>query len=82
MDEIKESLESQLVSLYMEKDLFEDKIGCSDPREIVEKFKNLENELISMYDIKERYRKVPSPELKITNIKNVFVDRSKLKGSK
>ncbi|TGL63946.1 hypothetical protein EHQ58_00860 [Leptospira ognonensis] len=81
MEELKESFENQLIYLYDEKTHFENQLGFSDPKEIVSKFKELENELNYLYGIKERYRKVPSTELKITSIKNVFVEKSRLKGS-
>ncbi len=80
MDELKESFESQLIYLYDEKNLLENRLGFSDPSNIVAKFKSLEKDLQYLYGIKERYRKVPAKELKITEIKNVFVEKSRLKG--
>jgi hypothetical protein len=81
MEELKESFENQLICLYDEKLQFEKKLGSSDPKEIVSKFKELENELIYLYGIKERFHKVPSSSLNITQIKNVFIEKSRWNGS-
>lgn len=81
MEELKESFENQLIYLYQEKEHLEDKLGSSDPRELVTKFNDLEKELIYLYRIKEHYKKIPSQELKISEIKNVFIENSRLKGS-
>jgi len=81
MEELKESFENQLIYLYDEKLQYENKLGSSDPKEIVSKFKDLENQLIYLYGIKEKYQKVPSHELKITEIKNVFIEKNRWKGS-
>jgi hypothetical protein len=79
MEELKENFENQLIYLYKEKENFENKLGSSDPKDIVKKFNELELELGSLYRIKEKFRKVPSSELNITEIRNVFVERSRLK---
>jgi len=77
MEELRESFENQLIYLYDEKLHYEKKLGSSDPKEIVTKFRELEKQLIYLYNIKEKYHKVSSTELKISEIKNVFVEKSR-----
>ncbi|MDZ4726593.1 MAG: hypothetical protein SH817_10575 [Leptospira sp.] len=80
MEELKESFENQLIYLYDEKLLLEQKLGTSDPKEIVLKFSELEKELIHLYGLKENYRKVPATNVSITDIKNVFIEKNRLVG--
>jgi hypothetical protein len=79
MEELKESFENQLIYLYDEKMQFENKLGTSDPKDIVAKFKNLESELMHLYGIKDKFKKVSASQINVTNIKNVFIDKNRLK---
>ncbi|GBF49341.1 hypothetical protein LPTSP4_08520 [Leptospira ryugenii] len=79
MEELIESFENQLIYLYDEKLQLEKGLGTSDPKEIVGQFKQLEQELVRLYGIKERYKKVPSKEITISDIKNVFIDKNRIR---
>ncbi|MGV3665063.1 MAG: hypothetical protein ACO1NV_02945 [Leptospira bouyouniensis] len=68
-----EQLESQIVTLYKEKEELESEIGTSDIDLIIKEFESLEKELSYLYSFKENYRKVPTNSIQIESIRAAYI---------
>jgi protein subunit release factor A len=68
-----EQLESQIVTLYQEKDELEAELGTSDIDSIILEFESLSKELVYLYSFKENYRKVNTKLIQIENIESAYI---------
>lgn len=70
-----ENLESQIITLYKEKEELELALGTSDTDTILKEFENLGKELSRYYSFKENYRKVETNLIQIESILSAYIPK-------
>ncbi|TGL52991.1 hypothetical protein EHQ59_08565 [Leptospira kemamanensis] len=70
-----ENLESQIITLYKEKEELELALGTSDTDTILKEFENLGKELSRYYSFKENYRKVDTNLIHIESIRSAYIPK-------
>ncbi|XDD45356.1 hypothetical protein AB3N60_11570 [Leptospira sp. WS39.C2] len=70
---LEEHLESQIVTLYKEKEELEAELGTSDIDSIIQEFQTLEKELNFLYSFKENYRKINTNQIHIESIQSAYI---------
>lgn len=72
---IEDGLESQVVSLYKEKEELETELGTCDIDSILQEFESLNGELKRLYSFKEHYRKVDTTQIRIESIQSAYIPK-------
>lgn len=76
-DKLVESLESQLITLYAEKELLKNELGVDDATEILALVKSLEGQLVDLYKDRENAVVIEGNRITITGPKKIFVRKTK-----
>lgn len=72
-DSLTENLETQIVSLYKEKEELQSKLGTSDTDNILAEFYQLEAELSRLYQFKENFKRIESKQIIIESIRSAYI---------
>ncbi len=73
MNNTEEQLESQLIEFYKEKELLEQHLGTSDPKQIVEIIQSMQMQLSELYKEQEEHHIIDAKLVQIIGNKKVYI---------
>ena len=76
-EDLVKSLESQLITLYAEKELLQVELGVSSATEIIALIKSMEAQLVDLYADRENAIVIDGNRITIAGAKKIFVRKRK-----